>query len=1141
MRRLLFILALFLALVEPAQAAHRGNSAIPASQTPTVQNMAINEGIATRVYEGTVDLDSLLLTTNSAPAASFILQQTSGSANYFDSICDIAAESSPQTIPTGSTISVQNNCALATPVIVVGNKGSGYATSDYLNLDNGSCVTITGVDTDFQLSITGIIDSFTITTPTVKTAAYAIGNTHVVGSNGVCPNPTSTSGLNANFTSNYFGKAQSPFPSNAGQLNNWGYTPTPSGCAAAHDCTIQPGAITISAVAVGLDGSHSSPATLTINLDPRGCNVGPYGKFFDNVDNCGWGNGASTTQGIQAWRNNEPNCTTGASSTCDLRLMFSSGRNQWQNPNSTVCCGLPVVAQTNNLNYGYAVLNDTGHGAGTPSITDLMTYIPACRADGTLLKASTATRPAVYNCNSGASVTSPMDQMVVFGSCSGSGCGAANTCRSGGGSSVSDGTSWIDLNGFMIGGAPKYNYVVSKIYGQWESGVCHGYVTNNVTDIPTTYSPTTGKIVSSVSNVYYVGYEISNYNDHLTLNRNQYFNVGNAWEDEGTDVTSPIGNGSLDITIQSTWGQHYFNNGLGPAMSTINMSDTYLCEDDQWPLTAVHPDNTQLNNGAVSLNSIGRRTYFMGCGGGFATTNGVYMGNAQIGAPPIGIQYIGGFWAGNANTGAFFEGMDDTGSQPGQFSDFTLWRQQPPVVTAGANPDWGGFCANPSCQAPGLSLHNPNNLDVMVIGVGCHGDSSYSTCLASEKVFTITFVTGTPTGDQVQISGTPGSTSAIDVQGTMTNWASAIGVTPTQGNCTLDGNPAHPITFGAISNDYAAYSAANGGTGAHLCTAAPVGGTIQAIYLDDDAANNNYYFPIMGYAFVPGSTTSCLYNMSWFQNQFCLSENSYGDNLPVFSNAPPGQANYHGPSLTLNNFASASVACSATFTGVMSGTTVNVSGVTGTVAVGQSVSGSSVAGGTTITGGSGTTWTITPSQSASGTMSSDAYYCGSTTPFVMDKDAIFDNVNGNSSNWWTISQTQTGLGSTYFNFTSNNRVFANDSGCAYQGGPGNGGLCQYFGMFANDNSGTSTGAEQILEAKTNAFWLETSPGVGFNNVPAELTAFYAATLTPKSAGSLDLGSGSWVGGLNGSGASNEGNNLTPGYDFDGTGKYAYAF
>ena len=52
----------------------------------------------------------------------------------------------------------------------------------------------------------------------------------------------------------------------------------------------------------------------------------------------------------------------------------------------------------------------------------------------------------------------------------------------------------------------------------------------------------------------------------------------------------------------------------------------------------------------------------------------------------------------------------------------------------------------------------------------------------------------------------------------------------------------------------------------------------------------------------------------------------------------------------------------ATFTGAISGTTLTVSSVTGTVAIGQFVYGAGVQSGTIITAGSGTSWTVSVSQ-----------------------------------------------------------------------------------------------------------------------------------------------------------------------------------
>jgi hypothetical protein len=62
----------------------------------------------------------------------------------------------------------------------------------------------------------------------------------------------------------------------------------------------------------------------------------------------------------------------------------------------------------------------------------------------------------------------------------------------------------------------------------------------------------------------------------------------------------------------------------------------------------------------------------------------------------------------------------------------------------------------------------------------------------------------------------------------------------------------------------------------------------------------------------------------------------------------------------------------ATFTGSISGTTLTVSGVTGTIALNQLVQGTGVLGGTIITGGSGLSWTVSISQSVSSTTMTSA-------------------------------------------------------------------------------------------------------------------------------------------------------------------------
>ena len=90
----------------------------------------------------------------------------------------------------------------------------------------------------------------------------------------------------------------------------------------------------------------------------------------------------------------------------------------------------------------------------------------------------------------------------------------------------------------------------------------------------------------------------------------------------------------------------------------------------------------------------------------------------------------------------------------------------------------------------------------------------------------------------------------------------------------------------------------------------------------------------------------------------------------------------------------------ATFTGTTSGTTLTVSSVTGTIKIGQIVTGGTIAAGTYITAGSGTSWTISVSQSATATgstlvitpVTSGAYALASTA-----NKASYDAVQARAS------------------------------------------------------------------------------------------------------------------------------------------------
>ena len=81
--------------------------------------------------------------------------------------------------------------------------------------------------------------------------------------------------------------------------------------------------------------------------------------------------------------------------------------------------------------------------------------------------------------------------------------------------------------------------------------------------------------------------------------------------------------------------------------------------------------------------------------------------------------------------------------------------------------------------------------------------------------------------------------------------------------------------------------------------------------------------------------------------------------------AGSAMAQVMGPSGNIPYAATPSANPAATFTGSISGTTLTVSGVTGTVAMGQPLYGTGVTAGTLIIGGSGTSWIVNNSQTVS--------------------------------------------------------------------------------------------------------------------------------------------------------------------------------
>ena len=91
------------------------------------------------------------------------------------------------------------------------------------------------------------------------------------------------------------------------------------------------------------------------------------------------------------------------------------------------------------------------------------------------------------------------------------------------------------------------------------------------------------------------------------------------------------------------------------------------------------------------------------------------------------------------------------------------------------------------------------------------------------------------------------------------------------------------------------------------------------------------------------------------------------------------------------------------FTGSIAGTTLTVSGVTGAIAIGQTLYGAGVTAGTTITGGSGTSWTVSTSQ----TVGSEAMAAAGTNQFAPGFSTALTLVGfyGSSSNLWIAFDT----------------------------------------------------------------------------------------------------------------------------------------
>lgn len=107
-----------------------------------------------------------------------------------------------------------------------------------------------------------------------------------------------------------------------------------------------------------------------------------------------------------------------------------------------------------------------------------------------------------------------------------------------------------------------------------------------------------------------------------------------------------------------------------------------------------------------------------------------------------------------------------------------------------------------------------------------------------------------------------------------------------------------------------------------------------------------------------------------------------------------------------------------TFTGSITGTTLTVSGVTGTIAIGQTLYGAGVTAGTTITAGSGTSWTVSASQSV-GSESMGAAAANQFAPGFSTTLTLSQNYGSASNLWVDFDAAAQGAGTFSLSGTGN--------------------------------------------------------------------------------------------------------------------------
>jgi choline dehydrogenase-like flavoprotein len=175
----------------------------------------------------------------------------------------------------------------------------------------------------------------------------------------------------------------------------------------------------------------------------------------------------------------------------------------------------------------------------------------------------------------------------------------------------------------------------------------------------------------------------------------------------------------------------------------------------------------------------------------------------------------------------------------------------------------------------------------------------------------------------------------------------------------------------------------------------------------------NIYFPMLLYH---GYTTQALATPNIVGGQitsYTMTNSGSGYSVPPVVTIGPDStgassatavAVVNGGSVNVYPVKLGSNYASASFTGQISGNTLNVSGVTGTIYVGQALTGSSIPAGTLITSGSGTTWKLnknldvaSESMTSGPSVTIGSYFDGLINPapyeVLVDGVVIFNNIN----------------------------------------------------------------------------------------------------------------------------------------------------